>query len=235
MSRKILSVSFLADLVKYHGAVTDKLSPLGDFESARATVISNLASGTSEDAAFYRQVAKSDDAMFFERSPDEGFALMYVATLVIKEKLIPASWTQRSVQDWMYVFSKQIWAINAKKDDFGPVKFKDESEDEWTRRRALGAKRSLAQLDEAEIPLVSNARDFMSEVAALNKSNVAKALGLTYSAIMALESGSMAAAGPQLLSRASTIAKGQVPRLEKICDRLNELYRRLTSIAASEE
>jgi hypothetical protein len=216
MGNRIFSVEFLSELVRYYNAVKDKLTPLGDFETARGTVLNNLA------------LRKGTDAVLYDACDEDTFRTLYVSTRTIKEVLVPTAWDHRNAQDWMYIFSKQIWAINARRDEFGPVKFKDETEEEWRRRRALGAKNVLAQLDAGEIPLVSSSQEFMQSMADLSKDNAAQALGILF--VVGRES-STAAACPMLLQRASTIASGQISRLNKISRILDDLYRRLSAIA----
>lgn len=210
MSLKI-NVYFLEKLVKIHDAVNGITSPIADAKKLERDVFKAIYSGM--------------DKAMFEACGNEVFKFRYTVCRAIKDNILKSTWNDRNLSDWMYYFGKQIWSRNAQKGTFGPNKFSDESAEEFTKRRSLGAKNTIPKVDKL-LELLFACSEALA--AMVISKEAASTIGGAQSA---LDRTSLGAACGILADRTSTIARGQVKRVDKMINMLSQLYRELNSIA----
>lgn len=174
------------------------------------------------------------DSYLLKHCTNELLHKIYEMVFLVSRKLVPSEWDLKNRSDWMYAFSKQIWALDAKKDDFGPVKHPDETLEENKKRRRLGAKNALSRVVEM-IDLVTSAQELFAGFSIAD--DVAKqALGGTIGAAGAIAQGNTAGGlCGDLAVRIATISKGQEERMNKLANTLQSLYTKLRFIVENNE
>ena len=206
-----IDITFIAKLVQLHDGLKAGVSPIGDVVELQSSALKALR--------------QNMDITLLEACGNEFIGFNFQMCIALKERVLQKHWDTRQVSDWMYYFSHEIWALNASKNTFGPVKFSDESESSFTKRRSLGAKSTIPKV-ESLIELVQGCQQVFEEL--VLPDSTSSSIG----GIMAAFSGSsLQAACGGVLQRTSTIAKGQIGRTRGILVRLETLLNRLYSIA----
>lgn len=159
---------------------------------------------------------------------------LYEIVILVSQKLIPKEWNSKNRSDWMYAFSKQIWALDAKRDDFGPVKHKDETAEENKKRRQMGAKAALSRVVEM-IDLVTSAQELLASFA-FGDNIKELAIGGVIGTAGAISQGNSAGGlCGDLAVRIAKISKGEAGRMSKLADTLQSLYTKLRLIVENNE
>lgn len=208
-----IDLKFIAKLVKIHDGLKAGVSPIRDVVELQSSAIKALR--------------QNMDITMLEACGNEVIGFSFQMCIALKERVLQKHWDTRQVSDWMYYFSHQIWALNANKNTFGPVRFSDESESSFTKRRSLGAKNTIPKV-ESLIELVQGCQQVFEGLVLPDSTSCA--IGGT---MAAFSGSSLQAACGGLLQRTSTVAEGQIGRTRGIRDRLETLLNRLYSIAES--
>ncbi len=212
--KSVLNVEFLARLVKIRKNFKTVSTPIENAQTLMSLVDATLAKSTGMDATMVK-ACKNDVVVSLYKS------------IVAYKLLVPSEWNTRQVSDWMYLFSREIWSLNALTRDFGPKRHPEESTEEYNRRRRLGAKNTLSKMAD-HISLVESLLELFTQLQSIGQlSDLFVVVGVVQKNFT-----SLVGADAYLIERVGTLSKGEVSRLEKIQQSLYELQLRLETIVA---
>jgi hypothetical protein len=182
------------------------------------------------------QADKSDVA--FKHCDNKLLKKLYLVTVDLVDKPIDPAWErQRNAASWRESLSQSIWGSDSLTGfgEFGPQRKQGEALSDWYKRRALGARNSIAEIQQiieqlwalqdyfdSAADVGSHAEELGIATAVIEESSVGLSCGM-----LAEELGKKAHAGGQRVNKILDSMNGLVPSLEDLAtefdDGLNSL------------
>ncbi len=213
--KSALNVEFIAKLVKIRKNFKTVSKPIEDEQKLLSLVDAALAKSSGMDATMLKACK------------NEVIVSLYTSVVACR-LLVPSEWNTRQVSDWMYLFSQEIWSLNALTRDFGPKRHPEESTDDYNRRRRLGAKNTLSKTAD-HISLIESLLELFTQLQSIGQlSDLVVVVGFVQKNLT-----SLVGADAYLIERIGTMSKGEVARLVKIQKALYGLELRLESIVTA--
>lgn len=208
---KFLDPEFLEGLVKIHQKLETVTGPVAS--------VADLSQKTTAALA-----GKQTQVFAYQYCDNELIKSVYDLVVSLRH-LIPATWQNFHLSDWMYAFAFEIWSTDAIKGQFKPRHYPGEAPADFERRRKYAARNTLPKVDR-HIGFLESIQD--AHAAFLNFEGLE---GVTAVAGM-IQSGTTAGmVDGMLLGEVVKVARGQQRRNDAILRTLYALRGELVRIA----